>query len=876
MNNSHFLQKLNPVQLQAVQSEAKSLQILAGPGSGKTRVLTSRVAWLVLEKKVNPSRIVVVTFTNKAAKEMKERLQGPELLGEKTCNKLVMGTFHSICARFLRRHSAEAGLKNNFIIADTDMSKKMVTNLLKELRSQLSLWGQKQKADYFYNEITKARNQGLDVDAYVAKHNGDRGKKDHILIFRAYEERLDAENMVDFDNLLLRTRALLEHNPEFTGFIEHVLVDEFQDTNSVQYELVKLFAAGGKNVSIVGDPDQSIFGWRNADTYNFWKMSHDFQGTAVVNLEENYRSTASILKSALHVVNHDQNRHPKQLFTQNPVGVPLSLLKMKDDTREAASVADEIDRIIKYSKGLITYKDIAILVRMNFMSRNVEQALSSHQIPYVVVGGVKFLERAEVKDILSYLNFFYNPKNASSFERVVNVPKRGIGEVSLGRIQELCRQEEWDIIKVLEMITNTGKGGSDPPVKISINNKAKQGLRHLLTVYNEFSAMVARKEPVSAMIKYIVEAVDYQKYLKDHYSTDYESRWENVGELITFASSFQVPKIDDETSINAVDPIAAFLEASSLSADQKEHDEAADGKVSIMTLHTAKGFVYCSFAEERQLWGESSRRSLTRFLTTIPTEDHKTQTPAWNASVREWVARVLGRPVLEEDTKLEHKGNKIWKGGDEDYKHCMEKGSYHRYTPSFTPSKAAVPKIGGNLPGFTSAANLLANNSTMTATMSRPLMGTTKTSFSASAAAKRKATNKVGNIPAAKKAAPSSSATKALDSVCKPEMLKALNEKLIIPPRKTKNSETEASKSASSLTLKQCVTNAIQEIGKVAMPFTLQETRSIVEQQMKSHKIEMPADTIMKQIREELENRVEQGTFAFMRTKGIEKYVAIL
>ncbi|KAG0169066.1 hypothetical protein DFQ30_004024 [Apophysomyces sp. BC1015] len=872
MSSSQFLLKLNPVQLQAVKSEARSLQILAGPGSGKTRVLTSRVAWLVLEKKVNPSRIVVVTFTNKAAKEMKERLQGPDLLGQQTSNKLVMGTFHSICSRFLRRHSAEAGLENNFIIADTDMS-----------------------------EISKSKNEGLDCDAYVAKHRNDRLKEDYILVFQAYEERLESENMVDFDNLLLRNRDLLQRYPEFTEFIGNVLVDEFQDTNTVQYELVKLFANGGKQLSIVGDPDQSIFGWRSADVLNFAKMKHDFKDTVTVNLEENYRSTGSILTSALHVVNQDQTRAQKQLFTQNPIGVPISLLKMKDETLEAQTVADEITRIIKYSKGLITYKDIAILVRMNFMSRNLEQALTSNRIPHVVVGGVRFLERAEVKDILSYLSFFYNPKNASSFERVVNVPKRGIGEVSLNRILDLCRVKSWNIISVLSFVTASNTGPRVPE-KINISKKAEQGLRQMLAMYREFCQMTNRNEPVSVILKYIVDTIGYEQYLKEHYRTDHESRWANVGELISFATTFKSLKAENDASINDIDPIGEFLEASTLSADQKEHDEASEGKVSIMTLHTAKGLEWpCVFivgCEESiiphtkaQVAEERSHKSEI-FLANIPAEKYQNQTPSWDNTVREWVARVLGSTAPEEDTKLEHKGDKVWADeydGRKGHTHYVLYSSslmtnpYGHYSTAYTPppqkikpTKTTAPMPVSNLPGFSSASNLLLSQPAITSTNFADIQGS---SVPAPSVSKRKAMNRNTNTPAVKKKAvsPSSTVRDVIISACKPEMLQALNEKLILPPRnKKKANDARSSQTMAPTSLNQCITNAIKTVGNGAVPFTLQETRSAVEQEIRSQNINVSGDIVASETQRELDSLVDQGALAFIRTRGIEKYAVVL
>ncbi|KAI8140462.1 P-loop containing nucleoside triphosphate hydrolase protein [Fennellomyces sp. T-0311] len=593
--DSNFMRKLNEAQRKAVTCENNAVQILAGPGSGKTRVLTSRVAWLVLSKNENPNSIVVVTFTKKAANEMRQRLQSAELLGPATSDRLVMGTFHSICATMLRRNGSMVDLKKNFTIADTDVSMHIIKKLKKELESGMTRWGNEMKPEAFYSEFSKSRNKGINVDKYIEKYQNDQRKKDLCLMFRAYEDRLKVENMVDFDNLLLFTRKLLIRFPHVANFVSHVLVDEFQDTNSVQYDIIKgLTHSGQKALTIVGDPDQSIYSWRNADRENFIKMQNEYENTAVCNLEENYRSTKSILTAAFHVVNQDRSRIQKSLFTQNSEGVPISMLKMSSDTMEAQSVAEEIKRILEYSGGLITYKDIAVLSRMNYLSRAFEQAFNAAGIPYVVVGGLKFFERAEVKDIIAYLRFFYNPNDTEAFERIINKPKRGVGEVTMNKIEGQSRKKNWNIIRVLESI------GQGTAKNITVPVKTARSLHEFVGLYEHIRTMIDRRDPISTMLEHIIEAIEYRTYLtKEHPDKDGESRWDNVGELISYAKTQFDPSTNrqeqaqpedgENEGLDNNDTVARFLESTTLIGTGKEEEEAELGKVTISTMHSAKG-----------------------------------------------------------------------------------------------------------------------------------------------------------------------------------------------------------------------------------------------------------------------------------------------
>ncbi|CAO3623918.1 unnamed protein product [Cunninghamella blakesleeana] len=680
-----LLDNLNDAQKEAVTYDTKALEILAPPGSGKTRVLTTRVAWLVKEKKVFPGFIVVVTFTNKAANEMKERLEKPNLLGVRSTGFLRMGTFHSFCAKMLRRHVELTSLDKNFVIADTSVSKKIVSDVIKELGDQLSPYALKSKPDMFYSVISKHKNKGYTDATYKEKYKNDFQKKDSILIFSAYEKKLFDLNLVDFDGLQLYARDLFKNHPQVLEFIEHVLVDEFQDTNALQYELLRYMTNNSqKSITVVGDPDQSIFGWRNADTRLFKQLELEYENTAIVNLQENYRSTKMIISGASHVVKKDKDRLDRVMFTNNHDGTPISVLKVRKDVLEAETVAEEIQRIIKYSRGLIKYKDVAILFRMNYLTFNFEQAFNNAQIPYVLVSGVRFLDRMEIKDILSYLAFFYNPKDSISFDRIINVPRRGLGEVSLKEIIRLSRENKWNILETIQNILNKHPS----TLSARIQSRGTDSLKKFVALYTSIKKLIDDKEPVSSMLKLIVESTKYYEHLKAHYENEYDAKVANVDELITFAhrqeSSNQV-----ESEYKQTDKLGSFLELVSLCGDSKETEDASEGRVSLITMHAAKGlewpcvfitaceegimpmqraesvqeesrvmyvgmtrakcFLYCTHAALRQKWGNFDKPLISRFLYDLPGDSFQKKTPIWNAESRRWVANVLSIPILEDD-----------------------------------------------------------------------------------------------------------------------------------------------------------------------------------------------------------------------------------
>ncbi|KAI9478113.1 MAG: P-loop containing nucleoside triphosphate hydrolase protein [Benjaminiella poitrasii] len=637
-----ILSTLNEIQRKSVLSDATTLQILAGPGSGKTRVLTCRVAYYVVEKGFYPGHIIVVTFTNKAANEMKERLNF--LIGEKKADQLLIGTFHAICSRILRRYASIVNLDHNFTIADTSISEDIIKRLKSDPDVPVSEYTRKNsRPGAIFSMISKAKSKGLTERQYAELYGDNFETRDIAILFTAYEKELKKLNLVDFDNLLIKACELFTKKKDILSAVKAILVDEYQDTNVVQYDLIKLMMqqTNSKAVTIVGDPDQSIFGWRSAEPKNFTKMQADYKKTTAINMEQNYRSTGIILKAALHVITQDKTRIDKSLYTNNPEGIPIHLVKTRDEDSQAELVAKEIKKVVTYSKGLIQYKDIAVLMRMNFISQQFERTFRSHKIPFTIVGGDRFFDRVEIKDITSYLRFAFNPKDYLSFVRIINVPRRGIGNVSLEKIVKFSAKEGIDLLEATVRMSN-GKAS------FNVNSTMKSKLKDFSDICIEAKHMMDEKVEVSDIIRYMVDALNYEDYLKEHYFQDHVARWGNVGELINVAKKQSHPddihinpiteeegttpissnfdeelydveevdlsnmpsKVKDEPKevkdvnsfevlpddIVSTDPVAEFLEYCALCSNQKELEEAEGGKVTIATLHASKGLEWpCVF-----------------------------------------------------------------------------------------------------------------------------------------------------------------------------------------------------------------------------------------------------------------------------------------
>ncbi|KZT51747.1 P-loop containing nucleoside triphosphate hydrolase protein [Calocera cornea HHB12733] len=632
-----YLSSLNDAQRRAVEHPPNSaLQILAGPGSGKTRVLTSRVAHFILHHRILPQHICCVTFTNKAANEMRERLV--KLVGPENTGRLVMGTFHALCAKYLRKYGQVIGLESNFSIVDTDAGKRLISNVLRNMQPQMMAANFQIKESEALSRISSLKAKGIDPES--ARMTGlattdrwkDRWKVLMADIYAGYQDELKNSNSLDFDDLLVYGVSLFKAAPGILNSIKHILVDEFQDTNTMQYQLMMNFARASDAVSVVGDPDQSIYGWRAADVGNLDKMCKEFADTTQILLEENYRSTASILACSLAIVSQDDNRIDKGLRTSHPKGTLPVNRSFPDDRTESEFIATEVKRLIAYSGGMLTYNDVAVLLRYNALSRQVELALQKQGIPSRVLAGQKFFDRLEVKDLLAYLQLVDNPKYVPGFIRVINVPKRSIGDRSVEEIMKRAKQKGVSPMEVVEKIAD----GRWPDIKPSIKSK----LREFVNVIQTLRKLACQKTPVADLLERLLELTKYEAYLTRTHQ-DAEMRWENVRELINSASqvdsekavAFGSPDLGSEKAVKdevldfgldyygegsghvavsgihesvadeeedlldefdmrtimAETPLRRFLESSMLATDTEVEDSDSREKVTIATCHAAKG-----------------------------------------------------------------------------------------------------------------------------------------------------------------------------------------------------------------------------------------------------------------------------------------------
>ncbi|TXT15032.1 uncharacterized protein COLE_01225 [Cutaneotrichosporon oleaginosum] len=536
-----YLRGLNPAQLQAVIAPPEvPLQILAGPGSGKTRVLTSRVAHLVKRHHISPRRITAVTFTNKAANEMRKRLQA--LLGLSEASQLVLGTFHATCVRYLRRHGARIGLDTNFAIADADDCKKIMTRLLKEKKEELTMARISLREGDVLSVISKAKAKGETPEGMEIR--AAQPESDSVLtviaeLYEDYEAALREAGALDFDDLLLFGLRLFRQHSGILESCTHILVDEFQDTNTTQYELMKCFSKAQGGVSIVGDPDQSIYGWRSAEIENLTKMTKDFDNVRAIYLEENYRSTGAILAASHSIVSQDKSRIEKNLYTSHPKSTTVTLKTLATPAVEASFISAEIKRLVAYSGGMLNFEDFAILLRYNALSRVLEAALQKEGIPNRIIGGRKFFERMEVKDLLAYLQLADNPHFTvrvwreyaniqPAFMRVINTPRRGIGDKSVADLVTAARRKKVPPMALCEAIVD----GERLPE--GIKPALKKKLASFVSVVRKLRRAAREDFPVEEIIRMALEKLNYEEYLRST-QQDYVERWENVQELISYS-----------------------------------------------------------------------------------------------------------------------------------------------------------------------------------------------------------------------------------------------------------------------------------------------------------------------------------------------------
>ncbi|HEN0941850.1 TPA: DNA helicase PcrA [Streptococcus agalactiae] len=563
---------MNDKQAEAVQTTDGPLLIMAGAGSGKTRVLTHRIAYLIDEKYVNPWNILAITFTNKAAREMRERAIA---LNPATQDTLI-ATFHSMCVRILRREADYIGYNRNFTIVDPGEQRTLMKRIIKQLNLDTKKWNERS----ILGTISNAKNNLLDEIAYE-KQAGDMYTQVIAKCYKAYQEELRRSEAMDFDDLIMMTLRLFDQNKDVLTYYQqryqYIHVDEYQDTNHAQYQLVKLLASRFKNICVVGDADQSIYGWRGADMQNILDFEKDYPQAKVVLLEENYRSTKKILQAANNVINHNKNRRPKKLWTQNDEGEQIVYHRANNEQEEAVFVASTIDNIVR-EQGK-NFKDFAVLYRTNAQSRTIEEALLKSNIPYTMVGGTKFYSRKEIRDVIAYLNILANTSDNISFERIVNEPKRGVGPGTLEKIRSFAYEQNMSLLD------------SSSNVMISpLKGKAAQAVWDLanliLTLRSKLDSLT-----VTEITENLLDKTGYLEALQVQNTLESQARIENIEEFLSVTKNFDDnPEITVEGE-TGLDRLSRFLNDLALIADTDDiATETAE--VTLMTLHAAKGLEF--------------------------------------------------------------------------------------------------------------------------------------------------------------------------------------------------------------------------------------------------------------------------------------------
>ena len=565
-----LLNGMNDRQSEAVQTTEGPLLIMAGAGSGKTRVLTHRIAYLIDEKMVNPWNILAITFTNKAAREMKERAAA---LNPATQDCLI-ATFHSMCVRILRREADHIGYNRNFTIVDPGEQRTLMKRILKNLNLDPKKWNERA----ILGTISNAKNDLIDEVAY-ANMAGDMYTEIVAKCYTAYQKELRQSEAMDFDDLIMLTLRLFDQNPDVLTYYQqryqYIHVDEYQDTNHAQYQLVKLLASRFKNICVVGDADQSIYGWRGADMQNILDFEKDYPEAKVVLLEENYRSTKTILQAANEVIRNNRNRRPKNLWTQNEDGEEIVYYRANDEQDEALFVARTIDQL---SREGYSHRDFAVLYRTNAQSRTVEEALLKANIPYTMVGGTKFYSRKEIRDVISYLNLIANSSDNISYERVVNEPKRGVGPGTVEKIRDFAASQE---ISLLEASANIMLS----PVK----GKAAQAVYEFANLILDLRDRLDDYS-VTELVELVLKKTGYSAALAAQATLESQARIENIEEFLSVTKNFD-ENPDNPADETGLDKLSRFLNDLALIADTDDGDQESS-EVTLMTLHAAKGLEF--------------------------------------------------------------------------------------------------------------------------------------------------------------------------------------------------------------------------------------------------------------------------------------------
>ena len=564
------LDTLNPAQREAVEKTEGPVLILAGAGSGKTRVLTTRIGHLIEDKGVQPANILAITFTNKAANEMRERVE--ETL-ESDASDMWISTFHSCCVRILRKDINRIGYNRSFVIYDSADQVTLVKDCLKELNLNDKVFEPKM----IISTISGAKDKLYDPKQFKAMHMNDNRMSKIADVYALYQDRLKRNSALDFDDLIFKTVELLKSDKEVLDYyrnrFKYIMVDEYQDTSKAQYELIKILAKEHQNICVVGDDDQSIYGWRGADIRNILEFEKDYDDVHVVKLEQNYRSTQIILDAAHTVISKNIERKRKRLWSEKKDGELIKIQVAQDEIEESDFVADMIAKISREQNR--SYKDFAVLYRANAQSRSVEDALNRSQIPYNIYGGTKFYERKEIKDLIAYLRVIQNPQDDISIKRIINVPRRGIGLRTIEKIEDRASLKQESIYSVLiDIETNS-----------EISTKARNSISEF--VDNVIGTLRTMREvyPVSKLIEKVIESIDYYGYIDELYKGDKEEaeeRKDNVKEFISVAMEFEQNSEEKD--------LETFLTGVALTSESSEEEEI--DKVSLMTIHTSKGLEF--------------------------------------------------------------------------------------------------------------------------------------------------------------------------------------------------------------------------------------------------------------------------------------------
>ena len=564
-----ILNELNPAQREAAEAIGGPVLILAGPGSGKTRVITHRVAYLMRVCGVTPYHIMAVTFTNKAAREMKERLH--HLVGD-SVKDLTLGTFHAICARLLRREGQAIDIDPKFVIYDSDDQ----LNLVKRCLQEKNLDPKQYAPAAIASAISAAKSQTITPGDYLQR---GRSYFEEVVgrVYERYQQLLKENKALDFDDLLMKTVLLFQKSPEslqrYQSRYVHLLVDEFQDTNLVQYELIKQLGGKYRNVCVVGDPDQSIYSWRSADPRNILSFKKDYPEAKVVLLEQNYRSTKMILEVANNIISANQQRQPKNLWTDNEEGKPVTVAETYTEQEEAQFVVNEVERLLRQGKTRLG--DCAVMYRTNAQSRVLEEAFIRYGTPYKLVAGTRFYERREVKDVIAYLRFIQNPHDSVSLMRIINVPQRGIGQQTQAKLAEWAKSRGISLYEALQLLT---KG--DTKEEMPLNPHLAKLLSDFLNLMEELIA-ASQELDVVELFDRVVERSGYKAYILKE--PEGEERWENTLELRTVAA--------EHRQLRPPEGLTNFLEGVTLISDVDGFDESVDA-VTLITLHQAKGLEF--------------------------------------------------------------------------------------------------------------------------------------------------------------------------------------------------------------------------------------------------------------------------------------------